>query len=125
MSKNKNTEINNIYICPKCKNVIINGIKDGLFNIGNTIKGWGEAFVNGLKEEKIEVEWMLAFSQLMLVLCKEYYTLLPSLESFLSSLTSQLKRFAKKKVNFRIFHLESSLFLVDFFNILLYNIFRK
>lgn len=26
---NKNTEINNIYICPKCKNVIINEIKDG------------------------------------------------------------------------------------------------
>lgn len=52
--------------------------------------------MNTLKEETTGLD----FYQLMAMVLKKYYTLLPSIDSVLSTIASQLKRLAKKKVSF-------------------------
>ena len=55
-----------------------------------------------IKEEKTSIDLLLAFSRLMLKVCSQFYSLLPSIDSLLSTLTSQVKRIVKKKNSIRI-----------------------
>lgn len=91
-----------LQVIPSCETILMNRVEYSsllqylVLFLGLDDEQLIPAFVNTLKEETTQLE----FYQLMVMVCKKFYTLLPSIDSILTTLTSQLKRLAKKKVSF-------------------------